>query len=181
MNGTMSSQNISHSLEIDAQETPSHKRVRFHTQSGPVYFEFSAMKLKEYFYEISIYQMDKCLLGDISFSTVLDMSSMSVDGLGDQQAFGSDLSAILDCKAKEEERFRMLKVVFSFLVKRAEHDELRQQVEKLVEADLNAANITWEPDHALLDKVCKDGLTLSRPSPVVKSQVFYVLQRTPGD
>lgn len=158
MEGPDSSRSSSPCSAVGEKETPAHRRIGFNTASGTVWFEFSAVKLKEYFYELHKSTMIGCLMDDISFSTVLNMSSMSCDNLENRGAFGSNLCAILDNKVKEESRLRMLRIVCGNLVHRPEFDELRQEVERMIEADLVAANIKWKPEHKLQTKV---GLNIS--------------------
>jgi hypothetical protein len=81
------------------------------------------------------------------------MSSVNINNIEDQLVFGSDLPAILDCKAKDETRLGMLRTVCLPVLKDAEHELLRHQVITLVEADLTAANITWRPEENLYLKV----------------------------
>jgi hypothetical protein len=153
MNEAESSQNSSLTLAIRAQKTPIHKRLGFHTAFGTEWFEFSPMKMKEYFYEVATNINNQSYLNDISFSTVLDMSSLNINEIEDHVVFGSDLPAILDCKAKDEARLDMLRTVCLPVLKDAKYELLRHQVITLVEADLSAANITWRPEENLYLKV----------------------------
>ena len=109
--------------------------------------------MKEYLHEIATSVNNQSYLNDISFSTVLDMSSLNINEIENQSVFGSTLPTILDCKAKDEARLDMLRTVCLAVLRDPEHEVLRHQVIKLVEGDLTAANITWRPEENLYLKV----------------------------
>jgi hypothetical protein len=153
MNESESSQRHSLSLAIRPQEIPVHKKIGFHTAFGTEWFEFSPMKMKEYFYELGAAVANQHFHDDISFSTVLDMSSLNIDDLEDHPVYGSNLCAILDCKVKDDARVDMLKRVCGITLNYPEYEVLRHQINELVEADLVAANVKWNPEDDVFRKV----------------------------
>jgi hypothetical protein len=164
MNESESSQHSTQTLVIRQHETPAHKRLGFHTTFGTEWFEFSSTKIKEYYYELAATIANQRYLNDISFSTVLDMSSLNIDELENQLVFGSNLCTVLDCKVKDEVRVEMLRRVCGAALKFPEYEVLRHQVNELMEADLVAANVTWIPEDSIYLKVCLDMTFLYAPA-----------------
>jgi hypothetical protein len=156
MHESEASQQSTKTLAIRTQETPVHRRLGFHTAFGTEWFEFSPARMKEYFYETTTAISNQSFLNDISFSTVLEMSIFNINEAEDQPAFGSNLPAILDCKAKEESRLYILRQVCGAMFNKPEHELLRHQVTELMEADLTVANITWTQRDTLYTKVRQD-------------------------
>lgn len=164
MNESRSSQDAARTLAIRSQETSGYKRVRFHTAFGIEWFEFSPEKIKGYFYELGAIIARYRSFDDISFSSVLEMSSLNIDELEDQPVFGASLSVMLDCRVKDDARADMLREVCGYALKLPEYELLRHQVNELVEADLVAAEVTYNPDDNIYLKVSLDGRSLHSPT-----------------
>jgi hypothetical protein len=174
MNESESSQHSTQTLAIRTPEFPNHKKLGFHTAFGTEWFEFSPTRMKEYFYETATAISNQTYVNDISFSTILDMSSLNINEIEDQPVFGSNLPAILDCKAKDEARLDMLRQVCGLVFNKAENEVLRLQVIELVEADLTAANITWSQKDNLYTKVRQDRLTSLHSFPLHKGSMQHI-------
>jgi len=151
MNESEPSQPSTQALSIRTQETPVYKRRGFHTAFGTEWFEFSPLKMKEYFYELATSVNNQSYLCDISFSTVLDMSSLNIDELEDHQVFGSNICAILDSKAKGEARIDMLRRVCGPVLKHPEHEILSSPGHKIGGGGLEGSEYHmesgWKPTY----------------------------------
>ncbi len=163
MNDSKLLQDSTQNMTIHSQEIPVYKRLGFHTALGTEWFEFSPEKMKGYFYELGTIMARYRFLEGISFSSVLDMSSLNIEGLDDQPVFGSNLSAILDDKVKDDARADMLKLVCGRVLNQEEFKLLRHQVNELVEADLVAANVKWIPESNIYLKVRLDMMSPHSP------------------
>lgn len=153
MNESQPSENSARTLAIRSQETLDHKRLGFHTALGTEWFEYSPEKVKDYFYEMGAIMARHRCLDDIAFSSVLGMSSLNINNLEDQPVFGSNFCEVLETKVKDDARAAMLSRVCGSVLKLPEFKLLRDQVNRLVEADLVAADVSYDPKMNILLKV----------------------------
>jgi hypothetical protein len=146
MGESHSPQDCARTLAIRSQEAPGHKNLGFHTAFGTEWFEFSPEKMKDYFYELGAIMARHHYVDDISFSSALEMSSLNIDEFEYQPLFGSSLCAMLDCKVKDDARADLLRRVCGYALNLPEYELLRYQINELVEADLVAAGVTYNPE-----------------------------------
>jgi hypothetical protein len=154
------SQDPARTLAVRPQQNLNTKKLGFRTASGTEWFEFSPEKMKDYFYELGAIMARRRCLDDISFPSVLEMSSLNIDDLQDSPVFGSGLSTILDCKVKDDTRADMLSRVCGYTLKMPDCELLRYQINELVEADIVAAEVAHNSDDDIYLKVRLDRISL---------------------